>query len=408
MKKLFLLALISLFVLGACGKKADDTAPKDDAKADTAADAKADDAKAEAPKMDCSGVTVDSIKALAKFEDKDGKKLITEDSYVEILNKLPCCNVDEKLELNKNECVVFQALKQIESENSAKKPSAKAVMGKLIKSDYAIVRAEGYKSINSIFDDNSPNAEIGKEAIQKEKDPYALKILAQELTFSGDKAPFVGEFMIGLTKDKNALVRNEAVGSLCNSSYQEVSGALDTIIALMSDSDETVAATACRGAGDHYNDKIIEPIAKILMDDSKASIHSDCIHSLVHLWLDSPSYEHRSEAAYKATLDYFKKTPRTSKVPNWLALSEFNSITVNDKFDKWKQEATYFKQDEFTSVMVELIKDENFSGSVANGAAMKAIASMGGKAELEKIGKIIEGLPEDTRQIYAEKLAEAK
>ena len=412
MKKLFLLALISLFVLGACGKKADDTAKNDDTKADAAADVKADaaaDAKAEAPKMDCSGVNVDSIKALAKFEDKDGNKVITEDSYVDILNKLPCCTVDmAKLELNKNECVVFQALKQIESENSAKKPSAKAVMGKLIKSDYAIVRAEGYKSINSIFDANSPNAESGKEAIQKEKDPYALKILAQELTFAGDKAPFVGEFMIRLTKDENALVPNEAVGSLCNSSYQEVSGALDTIIALMSDSDEDVAATACRGAGDHYNDKIIEPITKILQDDSKANIHGDCINGLSKLWLDSPSYEHRSEAAYKATMDYFKKTPRTRDLPNWLALSTFNSITINDDFAKWKQEATYFNQDEFTSVMVELIKDENFGSSVAKGSAMKAIATMGGKAELEKVGKMIEGVPGEIKEVYAEKLAEAK
>ena len=184
---------------------------------------------------------------------------------------------------------------------------------------------------------------------------------------------------------------------------------LGAIIALMSDSDETVAATACRGAGDHYNDKIIEPIAKILKDDSKAKIHGDCVRSLVKLWIDSPSYEHRSEAAYKATMDYFKKTPRTSDVPNWLALSAFNSITVNDNFAKWKQEATYFNQDEFTSVMSDLIKDENFSGSVAKGSAMTAIATMGGKAELEKIRPMIQSLSDDSiKETYGEKLAEAK
>ena len=44
MKKLFILALISLFVLSACGKKADDAAS--DAKPEAAADAKADDSKA--------------------------------------------------------------------------------------------------------------------------------------------------------------------------------------------------------------------------------------------------------------------------------------------------------------------------------------------------------------------------
>ncbi len=158
MKKLFVFALASLLALSACGKKADET-KADEAKAEAEAPA---EAKAEAPKMDCSGVNADSIKALAKFEDKDGKKLITEDSYVEMLNKLACCQVDEKLELNKNECAVFQALKQIEKDEGAKTPSAKAVMGKLIKSDYPLVRAEGYKSINSIFDDGSPNAEIDK------------------------------------------------------------------------------------------------------------------------------------------------------------------------------------------------------------------------------------------------------
>ncbi len=408
MKKIIVFAMASILTLSACGKKTDEN-KGDDAKAEAAAEAPAD-AKAEAPKMDCSGVTVDSIKALAKFEDKDGKKYITADSYVEILSKYPCCQIDEeKLELNKNECVVSEALKQIGKENSARTPDSKDILGKLIKSDYPIVRAEGYKFINSIFDDGNPNAEIGKEAIQNEKDPYALRILAQELTFAGDKAPYVGEAMIRMTKHENALVRNEAVGSLCHSSYAEVNGALDAIIALMSDSDETVAATACRGAGDHYNDKIIEPIAKILKDDSKAKIHGDCVRSLVKLWLDSPSYEHRSEAAYKATMDYFKKTPRTSDVPNWLALSAFNSITVNDNFAKWKQEATYFNQDEFTSVMSDLIKDENFSGSVAKGSAMTAIATMGGKAELEKIRPMIQSLSDDSiKETYGEKLAEAK
>ena len=400
MKKLFVCALASLLALSACGKKADEN-KADEAKTE---------AKAEAPKMDCSGVNVDAIKALAKFEDKNGKKYFTADSYVEILSKYPCCQIDaEKLELNKNECVVSEALKQIGKENSARTPDAKDIVGKLIKSDYPIVRAEGYKFINSIFDDNSPNAEIGKEAIQNEKDPYALKILAQELTFSGDKAPFVGEAMIRMTKHENALVRKEAVASLCHSSYAEVNGALDAIIALMSDSNEDVAGTACRGAGDHGNEKVIEPITKILNDNSKANIHGECVNGLSRLWLDSPFYEHRSEAAYKATMDYFKKTPRTSEIPNWLALGVINSITINDSFAKWKQEATFFNQDEFTSVMSDLIKDENFGSSVAKGAAMKAIATMGGKAELEKIGKMIEGLSDaGLKETYTEKLAEAK
>ena len=407
MKKIIVFAMASILTLSACGKKADEN-KGDDAKAEAAAEAPAD-AKAEAPKMDCSGVTVDSIKALAKFEDKDGKKLITEDSYVEMLGKLPCCTVDDKLELNKRDCIVFQAIKQAESENSAKSPSAKAVMGKLIKSDYPIVRAEGYKSINSIFDDNSPDAEAGKEAIKNEKDPYALKVLAQELTFAGDKDASVAEFMIRMTKHENPIVRNEAAGSLSNSSFKDAAGAIDTLIALMSDSDETVAATACRGAGDHYNEKIIEPIVKILNDNSKAKLHFDCMTGLSRLWLDSPSYEHRSEAAYKATMDYFKKTPRTSDVPNWLTLSVFNSITINDDFAKWKQEATYFNQDEFTSVMSDLIKDENFGDHISKSSVMKAIAKIGGKAELEKIGKMIEGLSDDkVKEAYAEKLAEAK
>ena len=45
MRKLFILALISLFVLSACGKKADDAA--NDAKPEAAAEAKADEAKAD-------------------------------------------------------------------------------------------------------------------------------------------------------------------------------------------------------------------------------------------------------------------------------------------------------------------------------------------------------------------------
>ncbi|MBO4351407.1 MAG: HEAT repeat domain-containing protein, partial [Proteobacteria bacterium] len=386
MKKLSLslLAALMLFNFASCKK---DEAPK--------AEEEAPKAEAEAPKDFCSTVTVDSLKALAKLEDKNGKQVITTDSYAEILDSLKCCKIDEKsFTLNKKECLTYDAIDQLKKDKVLF-PATQEVMPKLVKSDSPIVRGEGYKGIASIFGAKKDDINLGKEAIKNEKDPYALQELVAGLSNEGNKDPEVGKFLVDMSKHENVFVRRKAAIALGNTWSDKVDGAVDAVIALMSDADENVTKLACAGSGKLGDEKVIEPIVKILNDDSKAKIHGDCVRGLSVMWFDYPFHKNHNENAYKATMDYLKKTPRTKDVPAWSSIAAFSTI-ANSKgeFDNWKKEATWFKMDEFSAVLTDLVKDENFSW-LGKGPIFKAIAGFGGKAELEKLQPIVDGLKND-------------
>ena len=127
------------------------------------------------------------------------------------------------------------------------------------------------------------------------------------------------------------------------------------------------------------------------------------------MWLDFPQHKRHNEAAYKATMDYLKKSPRTNEIPVWNAVSAFCTVAnTGNAFDNWKKEATWFKMDDFSAAMVDLIKDDNFNW-LGKPPAMKAIASFGGKAELEKIKPVIDGVSDQkVKDAYDKELASAK
>ena len=178
---------------------------------------------------------------------------------------------------------------------------------------------------------------------------------------------------------------------------------------MMDDSDENVVRLACSRSGKLNNERIIDPIVTILNDKRKSKFHSECIQGLSIMWLDYPFHKNHNENAYKATMDYLKKRPRTKDVPAWSAITAFSTV-ANSKgeLDAWKKEATWFKQDEFIAVLTDLIKDNNFNW-LGKAPAFKAIASFGGKAELEKIQSVVDSLSDDTvKKAYADELARAK
>ena len=400
MKKTLIGTIAALMLLNFAGCKKDE-APK--------ADADAPKAEADAPKDYCSTVTVDSLKALAKIEDKNGKQVITADSYAEILDSLKCCKIDEKsFTLNKKECLTYEAIDQLKKDKVLF-PATQEVMPTLVKSDSPIVRGEGYKGIASIFGAKKENIGLGKDAIKNEKDPYALQELVAGLSNEGNKDPEVGKFLVDMSKHENNFVRRKAAVALGNTWSNKVDGAVDAIITLMSDADENVAKLACAGSGKLGDEKVIEPIVKILNDESKEKIHGDCVRGLSVMWLDYPFHKNHNENAYKATMDYLKKSPRTNKIPSWSAIATF-STTANNKgeLDAWKKEATWFNQDEFIALMTDLIKDDNFNW-LGKTPAMKAIASFGGKAEIEKLGKVVDGLSDQkVKDAYKREFENAK
>ena len=400
MKKLSFSLLAALMLLNFAGCKKDE-APK--------AEEPKPEAAAEAPKDYCSTVTVDSLKALVKTVDKNNKKVLEDDSFASILEALQCCQIEEKnFALDRKNCVAEDALKAIR-EDKVLFPALSNVASKLAKHESPIVRGRAYAAFSGLFGASDKDISIAKDAIKNEKDPYALRELVKGLSNEGNKDPEVGKFLLDMSKHENKFVRRAAADALANSWSDKVEGAVDTVIALMSDEDENVAKLACAGAGKLGDEKVIEPIVKILNDESKVKMHSDCMSGLSTLWLDFPFHEKHSENAYKAAMDYLKKTPRTKDIPSWSSVSTFSTVaTTGDSFKKWKKDATWFKYDEFKAVMLDLIKDDNFNW-LGKSPAFKAIASFGGKAELESIQSVVDGLSDQkVKDSYKQALDNAK
>lgn len=397
MKKLSLslLAVLMLSSFAACNKG------EADKKADTGDAAPVAEAVA-GTKMDCSAVTADSLKA--KVADP---KNITKDEYVAVLEGLACCSVNEKtFAIDKKECAVNAALDALKKDG-AKLPSLDSVADRLVKNESPLVRGKAYSAFSGLFGASDKDLSIAKDAIKTEKDPYALQELVAGLSNEGNKDPDVAKFLLDMSKHENSFVRRKAAIALGNTWSNKVEGAVDAVITLMSDDDENVAKLACSGAGKLNDEKVIEPIVKILNDESKEKLHGECVRGLATMWLDYPTHKNHNEAAYKATMDYLKKTPRTNKIPAWNAIASFNTVAEKE-IGSWKSAATWFKIDDFSAVMSDLIKDKDFNW-LGKSPAMKAVSALGGKAALEKLAPAVEASGDDkVKDAYAKELEKAK
>ena len=338
--------------------------------------------------VDCKDAQ--SIKGLVK-----DPAAITQDEYEAILDTLSCCEIDQtKLEMA-GKCATNEALGMLRKEK-AKFPSINPLMPKLLKHSAPQVRARAYEELSGFFGSSSQDVAQAKEAIASETDPYALKMLIWKGVHNlGNKEPEVGAFLVKMAKHEHPQVRWASAVALGNSWSDKVPGAVDTIITLIGDEDKSVRQIACGGAGKLGDDKVIGPIVEVLNDEAKSDMHSRCMQGLTTLWLDPPFHKRYSEAAYKAAMDYYKKTPRTDKVPAWssikLAGDYAKPMGNKDAFADWKTQASYYKPDELIAIMTDIVKDPQANWMGRN-AALTVIGKAGGKEALDKLAPEVEAL----------------
>ena len=119
------------------------------------------------------------------------------------------------------------------------------------------------------------------------------------------------------------------------------------------------------------------------------------------------AHENTSEAAYRATIDYFKTTPGSEKVPAWAAVTSFTNKSEKN-YDAWKEKATYFNTDELYEVMLGLVKNENL-GRMTRGYACKPVAVHCTKEQFEAFGEVVNALTDkDAKFIQDEYQNQAK
>ena len=298
-----------------------------------------------AKKIDYANMTEDDlIKEFIKDE-----KNITLDEFIDLVSTYSYATINNKLELDEN--ITDKAIKKLK-DNKATLPAAKEIVEPLLKSDSPQVRGYAFSNIATFF---------GASDSHK-----------------------------AAAKNENAVVRRQAVVALGSTWNKTLDGAVDAEIELMKDSDNEVRKAAYEYAGLLGDDRVVAPISEMLKNEADADLHSSGVRGLVWLWYDYPSHENTSEAAYRATIDYFKTTPGSDKVPAWAAVTSFTNKSEKN-YAAWKEKATYFNTDELYEVMLGLVKNENL-GRMTRGYACKPVAAHCTKEQFNAFGTVVNAL----------------
>lgn len=370
MKKIlaFILAVGMVFSLAACG--GENTGKETETKQET-------------KKIDYANMTEDDlIKEFIKDEQN-----ITLDEFVNLASTYSYATINNKLELDEN--ITDKAIKKLK-DNKATLPAAKEFVEPLLKSDAPQVRGYAFSNIATFFGVSDSHKASAKEILKTEKEPYVIKCAVKALGNEGGKDAEIGKFLLDAAKNENAVVRRQAAVALGSTWNKTLNGAVDAEIELMKDSDNDVRKAAYEYAGLLGDDRVVAPISEMLKNEADADLHSSGVKGLVWLWYDYPSHENTSEAAYRATMDYFKTTPGSDKVPAWAAVTSFINKS-EENYDAWKAKATYFNTDELYEVMLGLVKNENL-GRMTRGYACKPVAVHCTRAQFDALGTVINAL----------------
>ncbi len=342
-----LLTLVIVFGFAGCGKKG---APEES----TTTAASSEEIKVEGlTKEEYDAMTADDL--LARIKDTSA---VTADEYYWLLSTYAYVDIVDDPEESYYylaDSITKEALDKLETDAI---PGSADYIDRLLDSPYPQVRGYGASLFGGLFGASGSDIERAKKLLETEEDHYVLYKLMDSLSNELATDPAVKDFAFRMAKAEDPKLRATAAYGIGNSWSKDVDGVADMIIELIGDKDDIVRSIACRRAGQLKDDAVIDPLVAILNNDDDYELHGDCISSLVDLWWDYPFMEAHSEKAYRATMDYLRKTPRSENVPYWTAVSSFKTVN-EDKFEDWKAGASYYNPDEIYDVMVEILKDEN-------------------------------------------------
>lgn len=223
--------------------------------------------------------------------------------------------------------------------------------------------------------------------LMNEKDPYVIKCGVEALS-NELKHPEVAKFVLAQVDNESPFVRRKVALAVGNSWSKGVDGVKEAALKLMADNDENTRKLILSGVGKLADESFVPELVKVLNDPAQEKCHGDAIRGLSTMWLDYPFHKNTSKAAYEATMNYYKKTPRTNNVPSWAGISAFSTVAEKE-IGAWKAKATYFKPAEFAKVLTDVVNDPAVNWLAAAPAA-KAIKALCSKADLENLKKTVE------------------
>ena len=309
----------------------------------------------------------------------------TVEEYTALIETIELAELDERFNFADN--ATNDAFLQLKKDG-ATLPNILDCANAIIANDSAKVRAYYYSKLGNVFFDESTAyyAPI-KAKILAETEAiaiaYAFRYLASN--FRSD-AEFC-DFVLSHKDNENAMVRKWFSSAVTYLQPADKTPFVDAVIKLLGDEDIDVVTEAALNCGTLEDDRLVEPLAKILKDENLADAHDDALTSLIRMWYDYPAHDNYSEAAYKATMDYLKGDYASADLPNWLGLSKM--ANKGTKYDAWAAKATYVNNDEIVEAAKNIFEDEAKARLVRT-QCISIIGVFGDKADLEALQATID------------------
>ncbi len=294
--------------------------------------------------------------------------------------------IDEKtMELEKN----FVAKARNTAFKNRKNPeNFKDILKQLMSNASPQVRGQAITaSTGKLFGAKDSEVSNDLSTLMNEKDPYVIKCGVEALS-NELKHPEVAKFVLAQLENESPFVRRKVAIAVGNSWSKGVDGVKEAALKLMADKDDNTRKLILSGVGKLGDESFVPELVKVLDDPAQEKFHGDAIRGLSTMWLDYPFHKNTCKAAYDATMNYYKKTPRTNKVPSWAGIAAFSTVAEKE-IGAWKAKATYFKPAEFAKVLTDVVNDPEVNW-LATAPAAKAIKALCSKADLENLKKTIE------------------
>ena len=388
MKKIiFLLSMTAMFMtVTACGNKSNANAAEATAENTEVA---SDDSPA-MKLLNSVPFTEEGLKSMIKTPEKEP---LTPEEFEALYLAYSKVGINEKGQ-NLESNFVGKVISEV-SRGRKRPEQTDAIFTKLLKNSSPSVRGVVVQEFGGLFGMSAETASKLVKALNGEQNVFVLKqgirTLANQLKYDDVK-----QFVLGQIGNPDKEVRKAVGLSVANSWSKGIDGVNDAVRKLLEDGDDDVRKTVLAYVGQLADESFIPDLVKVLDDPEQGKLHGDAMKSLYTMWYDYPQHKNTSKAAYEATVKYLKTTPRTKDLPAWQTIGQL--ANRNERaYDAWKAKATYYNNAEFVKLMMDIAADPN-ANWLGRGPAVKVIAKIGTKADLEKLKGIVSANADDKDQ----------
>lgn len=388
MKKIiFLLSMSAMFMtVTACGNKSNTNVAEATAENTEVA---SDDSPA-MQLLNSVPFTEEGLKSMIKTPEKEP---LTPEEFEALYLAYSKVGINEKGQ-NLESNFVSKVISEV-SRGRKRPEQTDAIFTKLLKNSSPSVRGVVVQQYGGLFGMSAETASKLVKALSAEKNAFVLKegikTLANQLKYDDVK-----QFVLGQIGNDNKEVRKAIALSVGNTWNKGIDGVNDAARKLLADGDDDVRRTILGYVGQLNDESFIPDLVKVLDDPEQGKLHGDAMKSLYTMWYDYPQHKNTSKAAYEATVKYLKTTPRTRDIPAWQTIGQL--ANRNERaYNAWKAKATYYNNAEFVKLMMDIAADPN-ANWLGRGPAVKVIAKIGTKADLEKLKGIVSANADDKNQ----------